>query len=338
MSVIRVGIIGAGSIGAIHARALHHVEGATVTAFSGGSTSVMADCGWPDAVQLSVADVIAHPEVDVVAVCSPSGTHAELALLIAAAGKHALVEKPIALTAADARSIADAQDENGVVIAMVAQRRFEPEIAAVKKLLDAGRLGEIRLASTQVHWMRDDEYYAAAEWRREAPGGGSLMNQGVHNVDLLLWLCGSASEVTAQSATLAHDIDVEDTTVATVRFASGALGIISTSTATPPGSPSVLTLHTSLGVVEIGQGALTRWEIPGIDAPDVAGSSASGATDPGAIGHIGHAAAWQELTDAIAEGRKSEIGAHEAARTVSLLSAINDAAATGRRVFVEDAL
>ncbi|SJM45497.1 Gfo/Idh/MocA family protein [Microbacterium sp. JB110] len=333
-SDIKVGVIGLGSIGTTHAKALRSVPGAHVIAFSGGSPETMAECGWPDAARLSPTDVIAHPDVDVVAICTPSDSHAALALQAAQAGRHALVEKPIALSTQDADALVQAQDTHGVVIAMVAQRRFEPEAAAIKALLDDGSLGRVRVASTQVHWTRDDAYYAAAPWRAAHPGGGSLMNQGVHNVDLLQWLCGPADEVTAQSATLAHDMEAEDTTVSTVRFASGALGTISTTTGAPPGTPATLTLHTSLGTVELGQGEITRWDVPGVTRPEFGDGVTSGASDPAAIGLVGHVSMWQEVFSAIRDRRPCTVDAHEAAHTVRLLCGIYDAAESGRRVTV----
>src|SRR5699024_4945985 len=159
------------------------------------------------------------------------------------------------------------------------QSRLEPEVIAVRRALEAGTLGAVRLATTHVHWWRDEDYYAAAAWRGDpAGGGGSLMNQGVHNVDLLQWLAGPVESVTAQQATLAHDSSAEDTTVATVRFTGGALGLISTTTATPPGSPATLTLYCERGVVEIGQGEITRWDVDGVPAPQTPPPSASPAT------------------------------------------------------------
>lgn len=331
---IRVGIIGLGAIGTTHARALRSMDGVVVSAFSGGSRATMATCGWPAADRTSPAAVIARPDVDVVAVCSPSGTHARLGLAAAEAGKHVVVEKPLAVTVADAERLVAAQDERGVLVAMVAQRRFEPEVAAVKRLLDSGELGALRLAVSQVHWSRDDGYYRAAPWRSTMPAGGSLMNQGVHDVDLLRWLGGPVGDVTAQYATLGHDTAAEDTTVATVRFASGALGVVSTTTAAVPGTPATLTLHTSRGTVCLGQGEILRWDVPGVRRPRSTRTVTSGASDPAAIGVAGHVAMWREVTSALAAGRRCAIDAAEAAHTVRLLCAIYDAAGSGRRVAV----
>src|SRR5690606_20992847 len=182
---IGVGIIGLGGIGTIHARALADLSERTrLVAYSGGGPDAAAAAGWPDAVPVSARDVVGHDRVGVVAICSPTETHASLALAELEAGRHVVVEKPLAVTVADAEAVARLAEERGLMVSMVSQRRFEPEHLHLKRLLDAGELGELRLAATEVHWYRDDAYYASAPWRTSmAGGGGSLMNQGVHNDD-----------------------------------------------------------------------------------------------------------------------------------------------------------
>lgn len=332
-AVLGVGIVGLGSIGVTHARALREVAGVELRAVSGGAPHAAGECGWPDAVRVEADDVVRHPGVDLVAVCAPTQWHAAIATAAVRAGRHVVVEKPLTTSVADAVRLVELQRERGRLVALVAQRRYEPEYAHLKSLVESGRVGEIRLATTHVHWYRDDAYYAAAPWRTsQAGGGGSLMNQGVHNVDLLRWLCGPVVEVTAASATLGRDMDAEDTTVATLRFASGALGLVSTSTATPPGSLATLALHTSAGVVELGQGEVLRWDVPDVPAPAVDAEVSSGAADPKAIGIVGHARMWREIVAAVRTGGHYEADAADAVETVRLLCAIDAAARTGARV------
>lgn len=339
MEPIRVGIVGLGSIGVTHARAIRELAGeAQLVAYSGGSPEKAAEAGWPDAQQVPVEELLAHAEVDVVAICSPSATHASQARTALGHGKHVVVEKPLALSIADAEDVVAAAEARGLTLSVISQRRFEPEHVAVKRLLESGELGRIRLATTQVHWWRDDNYYAAAPWRaRMDEGGGSVMNQGVHNIDLLTWLCGPVAEVTAQFGTLAHDIDAEDTTVATVRFDSGALGLISTSTATYPGSPATITLHTDRGLIELGQGEILRWEVD-VPRPDLDADAraASGAADPVAIGILGHVAQWRDVVSAIRDGRRPLIPGADGASAVRLMCAMYEAARSGRAVKPEE--
>lgn len=334
-TVTGIGLIGLGTIGRSHARALDALrDRAELRAFSGSDAAATAEAGWPDAVQVPPEELNFRDDVDVVAICSPSGAHAEQALAALQSGKHVVVEKPLALTATDADRIVGLATKQGLTVSTISQRRLEPEVVAVRRALRAGALGAVRLATTHVHWWRDEDYYAAAAWRGDpAGGGGSLMNQGVHNVDLLQWLAGPVESVTAQQATLAHDSAAEDTTVATLRFTGGALGLISTTTATPPGSPATLTLHCERGVVEIGQGEITRWDVDGVPAPQIGADGEGigvGASDPTAIGLAGHIQQWRDILDAIAEGRDPAITAADGAATVRLIDTITTAARTGR--------
>ncbi|WP_244286045.1 Gfo/Idh/MocA family protein [Cellulosimicrobium cellulans] len=342
---VGVGIVGMGSIGVLHARALRDLAPrARLVAYSGGAG--LDDDVTPSgpAAHLAPDEVVRHEDVDVVAVCTPSGSHARLALAALAAGKHVVVEKPLAVTVEDALLVERVARERGRVVSMVSQRRFEPQHQALRRALDDGALGELRLVATHVPWYRDDDYYAAARWRSStAEGGGSLMNQGVHNVDLLRWLCGPVESVTAQAGTLARasraadpgpgadDDTAEDTTVATLRLASGALGVVTTTTATPPGFPATLALHGSRGSVELAQDEVLRWDVPGVPAP-TSGTSTGGAADPLAIGHAGHRVQWEQVLAALDGTAPPPVDAADAVETVRLLCAIREAAATGRAV------
>ena len=323
-----VGIVGMGGIGMMHARALGELAGRVrLVAFSGRGPAPGQAAGSVE--RLGPDEVIAHPDVDVVAICTPSGTHAALALAALEAGRHVVVEKPLALDVDDALRVARAARERELMVSTISQRRLETEHVALKKAIDDGSLGELRLAMTNVHWYRDDDYYRAAGWRSSAgQGGGSLMNQGVHNVDLLRWLCGPVESVTAQSGTLAHAIEAEDTTVATLRFASGALGVVTTTTAAPPGFPATISLVGSRGSVELGQGEVRRWDVPGVPRPG-AGRIASGAADPLAIGYSGHLAQWTQIVSALETSAPVPVGIDDAVETVRLLSAIYRAGADG---------
>ena len=155
--------------------------------------------------------------------------------------------------------------------------KAEQILEAIKALLDAGHLGQPRLIEAAIHWYRSDAYYAEKPWRSEAEhGGGSLFNQGVHNLDLMLWLFGAVDSVQGKTTTLGHAHAVEDTTAALLSFASGALGVIVTSTALPPGRPAMLRLFTDRGSCELANDSIVRWDFPGIAEPPSA--AANGAT------------------------------------------------------------
>ncbi|WP_211659169.1 Gfo/Idh/MocA family protein [Phytoactinopolyspora halophila] len=333
---IGVGIVGMGSIGVRHAEVLAKLDAPVrLVAASGGAAEVLSRTGHPGARHCAPDEVIAHPDVEIVVLCTPSGLHGSQALAALDAGKHVVVEKPLSVDVATAEEVVRRAERQDRFVSVISQRRLEPVSQYLKQQLDAGNLGRPVLAETFCHWFRDDAYYARAAWRtRQDQGGGSLMNQGLHSVDLLAWLMGPVIAVTGQCGTLGHAMDAEDTTVATLRFASGALGLVATSTATPPGQPATMTLMTSKGSAEFADGSPVRWEFAGIEAPvsPGAGGAGSGAADPLAIGDAGHLAQWQDIVDAYRSGRQPAIGARDGLATVRLLCAIYDAAETGREV------
>lgn len=331
---VRVGIVGIGSIGRTHAKVLTELsDQAVVVAASGGSPAALAELGLGAAAHLSPDDLLTHPDVDIVAITSPSGAHGEQALTALRAGKAVVVEKPLAVDADTAEEIVRLGEQRGLMVAVIAQRRLEPQNLAIKRLLDAGALGRPLLGETFVHWHRDDAYYAHADWRTSlADGGGSLMNQGLHNLDLLDWFLGPVSSVTGQYATLGHSMDAEDTTVATLRFASGALGLAATTTATRPGDPARLTVFTSTGVLEITHTEISRWEFDGVPRPAQVPGAAAGSSDPAAIGAAGHLDQWRDILAAYRGGHDPAVTGRDGLRTVQLLCGIYEACRTGRAV------
>lgn len=334
----RIGIVGLGSIGRTHARVLRELsDEAVVVAASGGSPAALVELGLDATAHVSPDDLLTHPDVDIVAIASPSGAHGRQALTALRAGKAVVVEKPLAVDAGTAEEIVRLGEQRGLMVAVIAQRRLEPQNIAVKRLLDAGALGRPLLGETFVHWHRDDAYYAHAAWRTSlADGGGSLMNQGLHNVDLLQWFLGPVSTVTGQYATLGHAMGAEDTTVATLRFASGALGVVATSTATRPGDPARLTVFTSTGVLEITHTEISRWEFDGVPRPVQVSGVAAGSSDPAAIGDAGHLDQWRDILDAFRGGHEPAVSGRDGLRAVQLLCGIYEACRTGRAVTIPD--
>ncbi|GAA2758224.1 Gfo/Idh/MocA family protein [Actinopolymorpha rutila] len=336
----RVGLVGLGSIGVTHARVLAELRSEVeLVAVSGGADTDLAELGWPRATRADPAEILARGDLDLVVLCGPTPTHAPQALAALRAGRNVVVEKPLALDVAAAQEIAWEAAQSGLLVSVMAQRRLEPQHLDIKRRLDAGELGRPLLGETFVHWHRDDDYYARASWRgRQESGGGSVMNQSVHNIDLLRWFLGAPVEVTAQSATLGHDpavMSAEDTTVATLRFVSGALGVVVSSTAVLPGDPACLTLRTSTGTIELTHDKVTRWDLPGVPPPPDTppnGGPAGGAQNPAAIGLAGHRAQWRDILDALREDRPPAVDVTDGVKTVRLLCAIYSAAATGRAV------
>lgn len=347
-AVLRVAILGLSGIGGTHAGALAQLAaegaGVSVVAGSGGAPDALAD--WPDASRLDAGDVPGCG-ADVVVVASPSGLHADHAIAALEAGSDVVVEKPLATTLADATRVLEAAHRTGRRVFPVAQRRLEVQHRAIRELYDAGRLGAPVLIEATVPWWRDAAYYDQSHWRRVAPAGGSLMNQGVHQLDLLSWFLGPARSVTAHTATLGEAMKrgagergadtgeqslAEDTAVVTVAAESGALAVITTSTATPPGLPARLTLRTTAGVIELEHGSIARWEVPGVPQPEVHSQVAAGSADPRAIGLAGHVELWRDVLAARAAGREATVSAVDGWRTAAIIDAAYTSAETGRRI------
>jgi predicted dehydrogenase len=328
---VRIGIVGLGSVGRTHARALARIEGVELVAVSGGAGTDLAELGWPDAERTSHGALLARTDLDLVAICGPSALHAQQAIAALRAGSNVVVEKPLALTVADAEAVVATARETGRLVSVVSQRRLEPQHQYLKARLAAGDLGRPVLGEAFLHWHRDDAYYAHAAWRsKQDEGGGSLFNQAVHNVDLLSWLLGPVEDVTAHYGTLGHSIETEDTTTATLRFANGALGVVVSTTATRPGDPARLAIYTSKGAIELANADVTRWDVPDVPPPPTPGQAPSGARDAAAIGVVGHETQWRDVVGALRDDREPAVTADEGLATVRLLCAIYEAAETGR--------
>ena len=221
-----------------------------------------------------------------VCVCVPSGLHAEVGVRAARAGKHLVVEKPIDVTLAAADRLIEAARAAGVALTVISQHRFDPGLIELKRLLGDGALGRLVLAEASTKWYRTQAYYDSAAWRGTwAMDGGSLMNQGIHYVDLLRWCMGPVTEVTAVCATQAHQVEVEDTALAIVRFGSGAVGTILSSTAAYPGFPQRLEITGTDGTVIVEDGRIVRRAFgaqPGAAPPGAAqpGARPGGLSEP----------------------------------------------------------
>src|SRR5215212_8749369 len=257
-------IIGAGMVARYHATALKRIPGVRLVAVGRSDSARVEETAAQFGVPCLADEVGRLPadDVDAVCICTPSGLHAEQTIAAARAGKHVLVEKPMALTLADADAMIAACAQAGVRLGVALQRRTEPEFQRLQAAIGAGELGHLVLGSVSVPYLRSQSYYDSADWRGTwaLDGGGALMNQGIHLVDLLLWLMGDAAEVRATATTLTHTIEVEDCVTATLRFANGALGSITATTAAAPGFPHRVEIYGDRGGVQIEGEQVVRWE------------------------------------------------------------------------------
>ncbi len=330
------GIVGAGVIAALHAAAIARLPGArlvAVTDVADGAAAAFAG-GRGCAAEPTLDTLLARADVDVVCVCVPSGLHADVGVRAARAGKHLVVEKPIDVTLAAADRLIEAAGAAGVALTVISQHRFDPGLIELRRLLDEGALGRLVLGEASTKWYRTQGYYDSAAWRGTwAMDGGSLMNQGVHYVDLLRWCMGPVTEVTAVCATQAHQIEAEDTALAIVRFASGAVGTIMSSTAAFPGFPQRLEVTGTEGTVVVEDGRIVAG--PGAEAggePPGATGAVGVAADPAAVEVASHAAQVADLLAAIEEGREPAVGGQEGRDALEIVCAVYESARTGRTV------
>ena len=335
------GIVGAGVIAATHAAAIATLPGARLAAATDVAEEAAAAFAAARgcAAEPSLDALLARPDIDVVCVCVPSGQHAEVGVRAARAGKHLVVEKPIDVTLAAADRLIEAARAAGVRLTVISQHRFDPGLTELKRLLSDGALGRLVLAEASTKWYRTQAYYDSAAWRGTlAMDGGSLMNQGVHYVDLLRWCMGPVTEVTAICATQAHRVEVEDTALAIVRFGSGAVGTILSSTAAFPGFPQRLEVTGTEGTVIIEDGRIVRRAFGAQAGTDPGNSTDPGpggigaAADPAAIDVASHAAQIADLLAAVEEGRAPAVDGQAGRDALEIVRAVYESARTGAPV------
>ncbi|MFL5802400.1 MAG: Gfo/Idh/MocA family protein [Roseiflexaceae bacterium] len=339
---IGFGVVGAGMVARYHATAIGRTPGARLVAVcrdnAGRAAEAAAQFGVP--CEPGLAALLARPDVDAVCICTPSGRHAAQAIAAARAGKHVLVEKPMALTLADADAMIAASRDHGVRLAVALQRRADPVFQSVRAAIESGALGRLTLGAISVPYLRAQSYYESAAWRGTwaLDGGGALMNQGIHLLDLLIWYMGDAIEAQASTATLAHTIEVEDCVSATLRFEGGALGSVATTTAAAPGFPHRVEVYGDRGGVQIEGEQIVRWEVPGQElrvAHQEPGTISAGAgASPTGIGAVGHTRLLGDLVAALQAGRAPLAPGEEGRRSLAAALAIYESARSGRPVRV----
>ncbi len=337
------GIVGAGVISSIHAGAIASIPEARLVAVTDvepeRAESLAAAHGC--AAEPDLDALLAREDVDVVSVCVPSGLHAEVGIRAAAAGKHLVVEKPLDVSLEAADRLISAAEAAGVVMTVISQHRFDQGLIDLRRLLDNRHLGRLVLGEASTKWYRSQEYYDSAAWRGTwALDGGSLMNQGIHYLDLLLWCMGPVAEVTAQFSTQTHQIEVEDAALAVLRFASGAVGTVVASTAIFPGFAQRLEISGTDGTVVIEDGDIIRCELtadstaPGLRGSLAArgGGQSAAAAKPAGLDIASHAAQISDLLDAIDEGREPSVTGEDGRAALAIACAVYESARDGRTV------
>jgi UDP-N-acetyl-2-amino-2-deoxyglucuronate dehydrogenase len=340
-------IVGCGMIARFHAQALLEVPGAKlkvlISRSEASARKLSESLATPCEISTDLGATLRRDDIHVVIVTTPSGAHLEPAVAAARAGKHVVVEKPLEVTLERCDAIIEACRQNRVQLCTIFPSRFGAANQALKAAVEAGRFGRLTLGETTCKWWRPQSYYDEGGWKgtRALDGGGALMNQAIHNVDLLCWMMGPVRQICGFTATLAHErIEVEDTAVACLRFANGALGVIQATTSIHPGLPKTIGIHGDHGTVVIEQDDILRWELSPATEEDaqirrrfVQKTGASGgSSNPAAISHEGHARQLRDFVEAIQMGRAPLVDGAEGRKAVEVILGIYRAAKTGQTV------
>lgn len=341
------GIVGLGLIADFHAKAIQ--------AISGGRSSLAACCsrsaekaqgfskkygctGYTDFDKF-----LAHPGLDIVNLCTPSGAHLEHSLAAARAGKHVIVEKPLEITPERCDKIIEACEKAKVSLAGIFQSRFSKVAGIVKKAVDQGRFGTLILGDAYVKWFRSQKYYDDGGWHgtQSLDGGGALINQSIHAIDLLQWFMGPVESVQAFTGTIGHKrIEVEDNAVAALRFRNGAFGVIEGSTSVYPGFLKRIEISGTKGSVILEEETLKAWDFAeGLPEDEeirkdfgAGAETGGGAADPAAISFEGHRRQFEEFITSLEQGRSPLVDGREAKKAVEIIQAIYTSAKKGTLV------
>lgn len=335
---IGFGLVGCGMIGKVQAEAIKSIPGAELLAVFSRDRQRTAE--FASRFEISgyteYDEFLAHPGLSIVTICTPNGTHAQLGIEAAKAGKHLLVEKPIEIDLERADALIAACERAGVKLGVIFQSRFLAEAQQIKRAIDEGRLGRLLIGDAYVKWYRAPEYYAPGSWHgtTSLDGGGALINQAIHTVDLLRWMMGPVETVFAMKAALRYPhLEGEDTLVASLRFKNGALGVIEAATSAKPGFRRRLEISGERGTVMLDGDAIGCWALEGEedearDSPQLTDGSAN----PAAISNEGHRRQLQDMISAVQDDRAPMIDGREGRKALELVRAIYQSAESGEAV------
>lgn len=336
---MRFALIGAGAIGAVHARLIEAlgdeaVLAAVVDQNLDRAGKLVSEYG--GTAYATAAEAYAGEEIDAVGICLPSALHADVAVEALRAGKHVIVEKPVDITLAAADRLIEAQRETGLTVSVISQRRFQPPVAQIRAAIDSGALGRVTSGIAESAFFRPQSYYDGDDWRGTLAidGGGALMNQGIHALDLLVWMLGRPVQVSAQTGRLAHEgIEVEDLAGASIVFESGAIGLMLASTAAYPGRPVRLTIHGDQGTAVLDDDQLAYFasaDASEPDAPVLAGPDGWGPVE------LAHLAQYRDFIAAVREGRPPAVTLEAGRRSLATVLAVYESARSGHPVSLKE--
>ncbi len=333
-----IGIVGTGAIAIKHAQAIEELTGAELVGLFNPNpkSAEAAKEKFSAPVFSDMEEFLAVDGLDIVCICTPSGMHLEPGLAAIEAGKHLMVEKPIEINPERADRLIKAAEEKEIKLAVIFQNRFSPDYQKLKKAVDDGVFGRLLMGNAYVNWFRNSAYYSTSKWKGtlKADGGGALINQGIHTIDLLLDLMGEVKNVYGQVQTTLYPIEGEDLGAALVNFQNGALGNITSATALYPGYPERIEIFGTEGSAILEGGRLTAWNVKNQPPLEMSADSGggSGSSDPNAIGIQLHLDQWKLFLESLDSGREVVVDGKTARKSVALICAIYESSKTGKVV------
>lgn len=336
-----VGVVGLGNISTIHAQAINNSDrGRLVAAYSSSGDKIQ---DFRNTYQIngytSYEDFLNDPDLDVVSICTPSGTHLDFGTKAAEAGKHLVVEKPIEVSLERAETLIESCQTNGVKLAVIYQSRFTEDAVKMKKAIEEGKIGDLFIAMAEVKWFRDQEYFKSAPWRGtlKLDGGGAVINQSIHTIDLLLWMLGDIDSIQAYKGTFTHEgIESEDNAVASFRFKSGVIGTFVASTSSVPPFPRKIEIHGTKGTALLDETTfrvLQKEEDLQRIGPT---EDPAGAKDPMAnLQYVAHKDQYTQIFEAILNDGDPPVSGTDSLKSLAFVAGLYKSAETGQPVSVE---
>lgn len=330
------GIIGCGMISSVHAGAIASIDGAELRGVTDIDIPRASEFAlrYKTSVKETVEEMLCDDSIDALCICVPSGRHAALAIMCANAGKHVVIEKPMALTEKSAEKVIAACKENGVVGTVISQMRYSEDILRVKEAIDGGIFGRIISVHLEMYYYRTQDYYKGSGWRGTwaMDGGGALMNQGIHGVDALSFIMGGVETVTGTVKTLVRDIEVEDTAAAVLTFKNDAIGTINASVVTYPGYPRQIKINGERGSVILTEKNVTYCDVPEFGDIKPVQSIHSGSSDPSNTPVEGHALQLKDFINAVTTGGKTRSDVRDGCDTIKIIEGIYKSSRDGIRI------
>jgi UDP-N-acetyl-2-amino-2-deoxyglucuronate dehydrogenase len=346
---LRFGIVGCGVIGPLHAKAISSLSDAQLVAVVDTVPEKAQELAqtYSATPYSDMQEMYANEQLDIITICTPSGMHGEHAIAAMRAGYHVIVEKPMEITLGAIEKMLHVQQETGRKLAVISQHRFDSATQQIHKLVNEQAFGRLVLGNALIPWWRSQKYYDSGAWRGtwELDGGGVLMNQSIHSIDLLQWLMGRVKRIYAYTDTLAHTMETEDIGVAVLRFANGAVGTIAGTTSAYPGTGIRIGIYGDRGSAVIDSDKLNYLHLARDDSEEIGpygggkpqsqfgeSSTTTGASDPAAIATDTHALQIEDMIRAIRENRAPLVDGNGGRHPVEIILGIYESARTGKEV------